>query len=107
MAIQLEIKNVYNTTLPASYSALYTVPAGKKFIMKNAVIKNRDQSSTANLVIRVIKANGNIADLAVIELRRKYTLVMDDEETLDAGDSIWGSADLEVTCKINGVEQQA
>lgn len=108
MAKVIAPKNFYNRPLPNTETTLYVVPSGKRAIIRNMIISNG--SGTTRIVNLKSKSGNNYAYLIPFnfQLKRRHQTELDKVITLDSGDRITGSCDLQntVTLKISGVEEE-
>jgi len=108
MAKTFTIKSLADGQLPAAKGTLYTCPGSIEAIIKTITFVNTDAS--ARNVNLYLKPSGSVSRRIIpkdMELGAAYSLIFDDELTLEAGDLIEGDASLVnvVDYTISGVEE--
>lgn len=106
MAGTYSIKSLADGQLPNAKGTLYTVPGSTQAIVKTIILVNTDTSArTVNLYVNTGTSRKIIP--VDTELGVGYSLIFDDELTLEAADLIEGDASVasKVDYYIGGIEE--
>jgi len=107
MGLKIDIRNMYCAYLPATETALYIVPNGRRAILKSLNLAN-ETNAERTINLRIVRGSGHARLVPCdFKLSSFCMAITCDSWTMESGDRLFGVADqqMSVTLKASGVEE--